>query len=320
MTDRLSPVQITFPREIATDYTKDFTIIVVPPTYTVTFVDHDGTVLDTQIVEHGSGAKAPPDPTREGYTFVGWDKAFDNVTSDLTVTAQWEKDLEEELNITFLLGNEKMGDFLVGDTEFKGLRPGDPMPAPPHPYVKFPYKFLGWKGNDGSFYAAPDYRYPNVLKDYPTEVTHSVIFTAQWAIINPSTVFPDMIPSEAHFDRWWGDYGIICYAGNTTQNGKYKIVFADWFFNVATSCTIGFGTPGKMQYEIVLTKNSIEMFQIQGNQRLPYQGAALKYGIFDVVENGKYFTKEKRHVYGRGLQGVEFENPFGSGAKQAWLY
>ena len=35
-------------------------------------------------------AKAPKDPTREGYTFKGWDIAFDDVTKDLIVTAQWE--------------------------------------------------------------------------------------------------------------------------------------------------------------------------------------------------------------------------------------
>jgi hypothetical protein len=58
--------------------------------YTVTFVDWDGSVIDTQTVEHGGSATAPEVSEREGYTFNGWDKAFDNVTGDLTVTAQYE--------------------------------------------------------------------------------------------------------------------------------------------------------------------------------------------------------------------------------------
>ena len=58
-------------------------------TFTVTFVDHDGTLLKTETVESGKSATAPADPEREGFTFTGWDKAFDNVTADLTVTAQY---------------------------------------------------------------------------------------------------------------------------------------------------------------------------------------------------------------------------------------
>ena len=59
-------------------------------TYTVTFKDWDGTVLKTQEVQHGGDAEAPADPTRTGYTFTGWDKAFTNITADLVVTAQYE--------------------------------------------------------------------------------------------------------------------------------------------------------------------------------------------------------------------------------------
>lgn len=57
--------------------------------YTVTFTDGQGNVLKTQQVESGKGATAPANPTRSGYTFAGWDKAFDNVTSSITVNAKW---------------------------------------------------------------------------------------------------------------------------------------------------------------------------------------------------------------------------------------
>ena len=57
--------------------------------YTVTFKDWDGTVLSTQSVLEGTAATAPADPTREGYHFVAWDVAFDNITADTTVTAQY---------------------------------------------------------------------------------------------------------------------------------------------------------------------------------------------------------------------------------------
>lgn len=59
--------------------------------YTVVFKDYNGTVLSTQSVKEGSAATAPKNPTRDGYEFTGWDKSFNKVTSDITVTAMYEK-------------------------------------------------------------------------------------------------------------------------------------------------------------------------------------------------------------------------------------
>ena len=57
--------------------------------FTVTFADHDGTVLLTVTVEPGGSATPPADPVREGYTFAGWDGSYTNVTADTTVTATY---------------------------------------------------------------------------------------------------------------------------------------------------------------------------------------------------------------------------------------
>lgn len=58
-------------------------------TYTVTFLDEDGTPLDEpQIVEEGSAAIAP-DVDVPDCEQLTWDKDFDNVTEDMTVTAVW---------------------------------------------------------------------------------------------------------------------------------------------------------------------------------------------------------------------------------------
>lgn len=62
--------------------------------YRVEFVDWDGTIIKVDSVEHGNEAVPPVNPTREEYTFVGWDKNFSNVTEDMTITALYYKDGE----------------------------------------------------------------------------------------------------------------------------------------------------------------------------------------------------------------------------------
>ena len=66
--------------------------------YTVTFMDGK-TVLKTEKVQHGSAVTAPEVPKKDGKTFVGWDKKFDNVTSDLIVNAKLEK---QKYTLTFI--------------------------------------------------------------------------------------------------------------------------------------------------------------------------------------------------------------------------
>gem|GEM_PF-2496975 len=70
-------------------YTAVFTETV--NTYTVTFVDWDGTVLSEQTVAYGSAAEAPANPERDCYIFTGWDCDFSSITGDTTVTAQYER-------------------------------------------------------------------------------------------------------------------------------------------------------------------------------------------------------------------------------------
>lgn len=66
--------------------------------YTVTFKNGE-TTLKTEMVKHGSAATPPnvfDTPTEK---FVGWDKSFDNVTSDITVNAKFET---KKFTLTFI--------------------------------------------------------------------------------------------------------------------------------------------------------------------------------------------------------------------------
>ena len=140
-------------------------------TYTVTFKDHDGTVLKTETVEEGKAATAPTNPTREGYTFEGWDKTFDNVTADMEVTATYKavetKPTDPQVKtytVTFkdhdgkVLGTQKV-------EEGKGAT------APANP-TRTHYTFTGW---DKSF----------------NKITADLVVTATYKINEYTVTFKD---------------------------------------------------------------------------------------------------------------------------------
>jgi hypothetical protein len=74
--------------------TKVFEVVVrclAQPVHTVTFADWDGAVLKIQAVKEGESATAPANPSRSKYTFIGWSAGFENITSNLTLTAQYRR-------------------------------------------------------------------------------------------------------------------------------------------------------------------------------------------------------------------------------------
>lgn len=80
----------------------DFEYGEIVPSYTVTFKNYDGTVLNTQTVKEQSAAVNPvtagliPAPTKEPsveytYSFIGWDTPFNHILQDTIVTAQFSE-------------------------------------------------------------------------------------------------------------------------------------------------------------------------------------------------------------------------------------
>lgn len=94
-------------------------------TYTVTFLDHDGTPLAIREVKEGEDAEEPTHPQRSGYIFKGWSGSFKNVGEDLTLTATYEAITSP----TLLVGGKEVGGgesftldiFIEGNVGITGL-------------------------------------------------------------------------------------------------------------------------------------------------------------------------------------------------------
>ena len=102
--------------------------------YTVKFVDYDGTVLKTESVNYKASATAPKDlPSRKGYSFVGWDKDYKSVTSDMMVAAQYTIN---RYRVTFF-------DYDGSTIDIQYVPYGGKASAPDDPERKG-YDFSGW--------------------------------------------------------------------------------------------------------------------------------------------------------------------------------
>ncbi len=126
--------------------------------FSVQFVDHDGSVLKTESVYVGGSATAPADPTRENHTFIGWDKAFNNVTENITVTATYSEN--EKFTVTFR-------DYDNTELDRKEVYTGTAVGAIVDP-VRNGFTFTGWTLN-GEIY------------DFFTPVTDDIDLIASYA-------------------------------------------------------------------------------------------------------------------------------------------
>ena len=97
-------------------YTKNEALTLYPVwntnKYTITFDTNGGSEIAPITQDYGTNITAPADPTREGYTFIGWDKEIPTTmpAENITLKAKW-KDIEKPTG-EIIIGTNKWHEFL----------------------------------------------------------------------------------------------------------------------------------------------------------------------------------------------------------------
>ena len=97
-------------------YTKNEALTLYPVwntnKYTITFDTNGGSEIAPITQEYGTHITAPADPTREGYTFIGWDREIPTTmpAENITLKARW-KDIEKPTG-EIIIGTNKWHSFL----------------------------------------------------------------------------------------------------------------------------------------------------------------------------------------------------------------
>ena len=173
--------------------------------YTITFDTAGGSTVAPITQDYGTNIAAPADPTRDGYTFIGWDREIPTTmpAENMTVTAQWKVN---QYTITF---DTNGGSEITPITQDYGTN----IAAPADP-TRDGYTFIGW-----------DREIPETM---PAE---NMTVTAQWEINRYTITFDTAGGSEiAPITQ---DYGTnIAAPADPTRDGY---TFIGWDMEIPTT-------------------------------------------------------------------------------------
>jgi hypothetical protein len=114
------------------------------------------------------------------------------------------------------------------------------------------------------------------------------------------------IPSKTHYDRWW-EYGILCYISNTASESDYFVAFSGDFWDKYDYAVIEFGTGNNRVYTATFYKN---YYEVEGTLYTNYTSYTIP------SQWGTHYSNGLGYM-GETLTGCWFDNPLGSGSRQA---
>ena len=200
---------------------KTYSDVLTCDNYLITFVDLDGTVLDTHYYHYGDSVVEPDHPIKSAdntyiYTFAGWDKEITNCTGTATYTATYSSTYKE-YTVKFLNDDGSIISEKAYHWNDEVTVPVDPNKAADNIYT---YTFAGWDGE---------------IVNCNGNVTYTATYTKEF--IDYTIVFQDWNGTEISKDTY--HYGDTVHVPNDPQRADEDIcsfTFAGWDKEVAATC------------------------------------------------------------------------------------
>ena len=275
--------------EFSTKITKDITLYAVYEInkYTVTYIN-EGVEYHKETAEYGSIVTSIQDPTKEGYTFIGWyNENNEKINHPITVTENITLHSKYEINtytVSFYHNNEKY-------VEDQRVNYGESALKPSIDPIKEDYNFSGWviKGTNNKY----DFT-SKVTKDIELEssFTAKPTYTVTFKIGNEVILTENVI--EGHkvtskeapykkgylFDKWYSDEGLTIENNFDEKIMNNKTIYGKYNENKHTVTYINEGTT-------YYTEKVLDRFTAKG----PSENPSKEGYTF------KYFSKDKKVAF-----------------------
>jgi uncharacterized repeat protein (TIGR02543 family) len=164
--------------------------------YTITFDTDGGSAVASITQDYGTAVKAPEAPTKEGYTFIGWDKEVPATmpAGDVTIKAQWSIN---QYKVTFVDGDSVVMSVMLDYGSKIEL---------PEPPTKEGYTFTGWTPEVDETLPAHDVTYSATYEvNYYTltyYINETEVYSVEVAYGDTIEVYVPEVEEGMEFNGW----------------------------------------------------------------------------------------------------------------------
>jgi len=242
--------------------------------YTINFIENGGSTVSNQSIMYNTSVTLPSNPTKYGYTFLGWVKNdettyynfSDLVVEDFNLTAKWRTNV---YSITYDLAGGT-GDFPSSYTVADGITLGVP--------VRLGYRFNGWLLNG------------NPVNGIASGTTGELNFVATWVFVPRNPELSSVTVSDIDVDSALVSVRVVDFGNPRAVNFGFELT------NLDTNTIVDYPTDSKLSLSLSnldsYTNYSVRAYVNIGSKVIYTESVEFKTQLVDTDEDGIPDTRD----------------------------